>query len=506
MNLLVLNAGSSSLKYTLFRLLGHGPVAESEEILAAGEVERVGTAGSRLVPAGVPSGAGTGKSAATDGLHGVPTPAVAAAPHGKSPDGGVPTASSAGDSREPANFRRASDMTVDESDAGERGEPPDASGGTAISAAEDDSEAADAGGAAAALHSGPAAEEGEPVGASTAGDAARLLIRRLVGGLAGVTVRIDAVAHRIVHGGLHFCGPARITEAALAALHELCDIAPLHNPSGVEGIDAAREALPGVPNVAVFDTAFHHDLPAVAAEYALPRDLAARLSLRRYGFHGISYRYVVESALNLLERPAAGTRLVVCHLGSGASVCAVRDGRSVDTSMGFTPIEGLIMATRPGDLDPGLLTYLLRTGQLTVEQLDGVLNHESGLLGLSGLSGDVRDLDAEAARGSAHAVLALECFAYRVRKYVGAYAAVLGGVDAVVFTGGIGERSPATRARICQGMEFLGLGVDADRNAAADGRQPVPIGARDPERVLVVPTDEQRQIAREAFALLHQSE
>ena len=316
---------------------------------------------------------------------------------------------------------------------------------------------------------------------------------------------IDAVGHRLVHGGSQFSEPTRITPEALAALRGLKDLDPLHNPTEIAMIEAGLRLLPDVPAVAVFDTAFHRTLPETAWRYALPADLSDRLGLRRYGFHGLSHKYVSERLLECLGRGPEGTRLIVCHLGSGASVCAVKDGKSVDTSMGMTPLEGLVMGTRSGDVDPGLLLYLLRSQGVTPDELDDLLNHQSGLKGLSERSGDVRELEQAATGGDARAQLALEIFAYRVRKYIGAYAAALGGLDAVAFTGGIGEHSAATRARICHGLDFLGLRLDEAANQTANGHAPARIsGDPGPVSTWMVPTDEERQIAREVFGLLQQ--
>lgn len=313
---------------------------------------------------------------------------------------------------------------------------------------------------------------------------------------------IDAVGHRLVQGGNKFTEPTRITPAALDGLRELKALDPLHNPTEVGLIEDAQRLLPGVPNVAVFDTAFHKTLPPVAYTYALPHELSAKLSLRRYGFHGLSHQYVSGRLLGCLGRDAKGTRLVTCHLGSGASVCALRDGESVDTSMGMTPLEGLVMGTRAGDVDPGLLLYLLRTQNMTPEQLDDLLNTQSGLQGVSGVSADVRDLEKAVTDGNAQAALALALFAYRVRKYIGAYAASLGGLDAVAFTGGIGERSAAMRVRICAGLEFFGLHLSAEVNEKAEGKEAAQISLGDSAvSVWVIPTDEERQIAREVARL-----
>ncbi len=312
---------------------------------------------------------------------------------------------------------------------------------------------------------------------------------------------INAVGHRVVHGGARFVMPTRIMPGVLDELRALAGLDPLHNPTEVAMIEAAQRALPDAPNVAVFDTAFHQTLPEVAWRYALPWELSDRLGLRRYGFHGLSHRYISERLIERLGRGPDGTKLITCHLGSGASVCALQDGRSVDTSMGLTPLEGLVMGTRSGDVDPGLLLYLLRAQNMTPADLDDLLNHQSGLKGLSGRSGDVRDLEQAAGAHDARAELALAVFAYRVRKYIGAYAAALGGMDALALTGGIGEHSAAMRARICEGLEFFGIGIDAGRNAAAQGETRISAdGSRIP--VWMIPTDEERQIARETVALL----
>lgn len=312
---------------------------------------------------------------------------------------------------------------------------------------------------------------------------------------------IDAIGHRVVHGGPEFTEPTRVTPAVLKTLRGLRDLDPLHNPTETAMIETGLRLLPKVPAVAVFDTAFHKTLPEIAWRYALPRDLSDRLHLRRYGFHGISYQYVSKRLLECLGRGAAGTRLIVCHLGSGASVCALRDGKSVDTSMGLTPLEGLVMGTRSGDLDPGLLLYLLRSAKMTPDAVDDLLNHQSGLQGLAGQS-DVRLLEKAASGGDEHAELALELFAYHVSKYIGAYAAALEGLDALAFTGGIGEHSPPMRQRICRRLGFFGLRLEETRNGAA-GNAPTCLSADDAAvPVWVVPTDEEAQIARETRGAL----
>jgi len=298
---------------------------------------------------------------------------------------------------------------------------------------------------------------------------------------------VDAVGIRVVHGGSRFVTPARVDDAVIAAIGELVELAPLHNPAALKVIEETRRAMPGVPIVTVFDTAFHQTMPPVAWRYAVPADLG----VRRYGFHGISYSYV--------SSRVDAERHVVCHLGNGASVCALRDGKSVDTSMGFTPMEGLVMGTRAGDVDPGVILYLLRQGK-SEAQLDDLLNHNSGLLSVSGRSADVRELQQAARDGDAAADFALELFAYRAAKYVGAYAAVLGGIDALTFTAGIGEHSADVRARICSRLGFLGVALDDDKNREprTDERRI----SRGPVDVWVIPTNEELQIARMTFAEL----
>ncbi len=308
--------------------------------------------------------------------------------------------------------------------------------------------------------------------------------------------RIRAVGCRVVHGGPSLTAPAIVTPEVLATLRRVEPLAPLHNPIDVAVLDAVARSLPGIPAVAVFDTAFHSTLPEVARTYALPFEISERHGLRRFGFHGISHAYVSAQLLDRLGRRPEGTRLITCHLGSGASLCALKDGMSVDTSMGMTPLEGLVMGTRSGDIDPGLVLFLIRTEGLSPDLVHELLNSKSGLLGLSGASADLRTVERAAGEGDRRAELALAVFAYRVRKYLGAYAAALGGLDAVAFTGGIGEHSSSMRARICDGLGFFGLELDAARNAAAVGDREAAISAEG-SRVAawVIPTDEELEIA-----------
>jgi acetate kinase len=323
--------------------------------------------------------------------------------------------------------------------------------------------------------------------------------RRVVADLDGA--RVAAVGHRVVHGGDRYRRPVRVDDDVLAGIDALAELAPLHNPPAATGIRAAREALPGVPQVAVFDTAFHATLPPAASTYALDRELAARYGIRRYGFHGISVRYVVAASARLLSRPVEELNLVVLHLGNGASATAVAGGSSVDTSMGMTPLEGLVMGTRVGDIDPAVAFHLARVSGLRPDEIEDRYQHRGGLAGLAG-DNDVRTVQARAQAGDPAAQLALDVYCHRIRKYVGAYHAVLGRLDAVVFTAGVGEHSAAVRQASLTGLDSLGIVVDAERNAAqATGARVVSTpGAR--VAVCVVPTDEERAIAQETAALL----
>jgi acetate kinase len=309
---------------------------------------------------------------------------------------------------------------------------------------------------------------------------------------------VDAVGHRIVHGGERFRDPVLIDDAIVRALRELTDLAPLHQPKSLAALDAVRRALPEVPAVACFDTAFHATLPAAATTYALPAVWQARWRLRRYGFHGLSHAYASRRAAELLARE--GLRVVTCHLGAGASLAAVRDGRSIDTTMGFTPLEGLVMATRSGSVDPGLVLWLLAPGRIGVDELASALEHDSGLEGLAGTS-DMREVLARSAAGDEQAALAIDVYLHRLRAGIAAMAAALDGVDAIVFTGGVGERSAPVREDACRGLGFLGVELDTTANARATGD--VDITAVDARvRVLVVAAREDLEIARQVRALL----
>ncbi|WP_034262855.1 acetate/propionate family kinase [Actinospica robiniae] len=312
---------------------------------------------------------------------------------------------------------------------------------------------------------------------------------------------LTAIGHRVVHGGSRFTEATVLDDDVVGTLRELNPLAPLHNPPNITGIEVARKAFPGVPQVAVFDTAFHQSLPPSAYTYAVPREWRERYSVRRYGFHGTSHAYVSRRAAAFLGQTVEETNVIVLHLGNGASVCAVEGGRSVETSMGLTPLEGLVMGTRSGDLDPAVPAYLQRVAGLDAEAVDRELNRSSGLLGLAG-SNDLRDVQKAAEAGDPDARLAHEVYCHRIRKYIGAYYAVLGRVDAVVFTAGVGENDERTRVLSTQGLERLGIRVDPVRNAAAErGERAVSApGAQVP--VLVIPTDEEIEIARQTLAAL----
>ena len=316
---------------------------------------------------------------------------------------------------------------------------------------------------------------------------------------------LAAVGHRVVHGGEAFAGSVRITDAVMQAIEAFSDLAPLHNPPNLAGIRAATTLFPGVPQVACFDTAFHSTLPEHAYLYALPYDLYQTHRIRRYGFHGTSHRYVAARCATLMGKDAQAVNVITCHLGNGCSITAVQTGRSVDTSMGLTPLEGLVMGTRSGDIDPAIVFHLAgKTAFGSVQDIGRMLNKRSGLAGLSGLSNDVRTLLAAADEGHQRAALALEVFAYRVKKYIGAYVAVLPGLDALVFTGGIGENAPAVRRMILDGLDVsLSIVLDLDGNAEAAGGVEAEIsGEGSRARVFVIPTDEERVIATDTFDLI----
>ena len=312
---------------------------------------------------------------------------------------------------------------------------------------------------------------------------------------------IGAVGHRVVHGGEKFASSTVISEDVLAAIEECNDLAPLHNPANLIGIRACQELMPNVPMVAVFDTAFHQTMPEKAYMYGLPYEYYENYKVRRYGFHGTSHSFVSKRTAEVLGKAYADTKTVVCHLGNGASICAVKNGKSVDTSMGLTPLEGLVMGTRSGDIDPAILEFLAKKEDMDITALMNMLNKKSGVHGVSGISSDFRDLSAGAAEGNKRAQIALDVFCYRVAKYVGSYVAAMNGVDAIVFTAGIGENDGAVRNAVCEYLGYLGIQIDAEANAKRG--EEVVISTPDSNvKVLVIPTNEELAIARETVALV----
>ena len=312
---------------------------------------------------------------------------------------------------------------------------------------------------------------------------------------------IDAVGHRVVHGGEKFAKSVLITDEVMATIEECNPLAPLHNPANIIGIKACQALMPGTPMVAVFDTAFHQTMPPVAYTYALPYEYYKEDKVRRYGFHGTSHKYVSQRAAAMLGKPIEELKLISCHLGNGSSITAIDGGKSVDTSMGFTPLAGLPMGTRSGDIDAGILEYLMHKHGWDIDEALNVLNKKSGVLGISGVSSDFRDLEDAAPKGNQRAQLALDVFHYSVKKYIGAYAAAMGGVDAIIFTAGVGENSASQRLAIASGLEFMGVKMDADANNIR-GKEAV-ISAPDSKvKVLLIPTNEELMIAMDTAAIV----
>ena len=307
---------------------------------------------------------------------------------------------------------------------------------------------------------------------------------------------IEGVGHRVVHGGEVFSDSVLINEQILEKLEELSGLAPLHNPANLVGIKEFKEALPDVPAVAIFDTAFHQTMPESSFLYPLPAEYYEKYGIRKYGFHGTSHKYVTERAAEMLNRPLETTRLISCHLGNGASIAAVQGGKSIDTSMGFTPLAGLTMGTRSGNIDPALIPYIMEQTGKSVEDVLDVLNKQSGMLAISGFSSDLRDIEIEANKGNERAQLALDVFADRIHKYIGSYAARMGGVDAIIFTAGIGENSDTIRAKVLEGLEFMGVYFDPDLNNMR-GMEVYISHPYSPVKVLVIPTNEEVMLARD---------
>ncbi len=313
---------------------------------------------------------------------------------------------------------------------------------------------------------------------------------------------IHAVGHRVVHGGEEFTESVLINDEVMAQIRKLIDLAPLHNPHNLSGIKACMKNLPDVPQAAVFDTAFHHRMPPPAYIYGIPYIMYKKYSIRRYGFHGPSHQYVAQRALDILKKPAEDLKIITCHLGNGASISAVKGGVSVDTSMGFTPLEGLLMGTRSGDLDPCVILHIMGREELSLHEANALLNKHSGLSGVSGLSSDVREIIEASDKGHENSRLALDIYCYRLKKYIGAYAAAMGGLDAIVFTAGVGENSAVVREKTCDGLKFLGVEIDKQKNEnRSDGDREIS-NDQSKVKIFVIPTNEELVIARDTKNLI----
>ena len=316
---------------------------------------------------------------------------------------------------------------------------------------------------------------------------------------------ISAVGHRVVHGGELFTESKLVDEEVIQALEKYTELAPLHNPPNLKGIYGLRALIPSIPQVAVFDTAFHTTMPQHAYMYAIPYALYKKYGIRRYGFHGTSHRFVAARACEILGENCKGLNIITCHLGNGASVCAIKDGISVDTSMGFTPVEGLIMGSRSGDIDMGAVTYIMDKEKIGTKSASVLFNKHSGMLGISGLSSDMREIREAASKGDERCMLAIRMFDYRIKKYIGAYAAAMGGIDVLIFTGGIGENSDSTRSGVCEGLEFLGIELDETINTGMRSQE-ITISKKESRvKVMVVPTNEELMIAIDTKKIIEES-
>lgn len=315
---------------------------------------------------------------------------------------------------------------------------------------------------------------------------------------------IDAVGHRVVHGGETFNSSVFITNEVVDKMNECIDLAPLHNPPNLSGISAIEQLLPSVPQVGVFDTAFHQTMPKYAYMYAIPYSLYQKYGVRRYGFHGTSHKYVSAKACEVLNLDYSKAKIISCHLGNGASIAAIKNGESVDTSMGFTPIEGLIMGTRAGDLDIGAATYIMDKEMIGTKSASVLFNKQSGLLGITGISSDMREIRAAASEGNQLAKLGLDMYSYRVKKYIGSYAAAMGGVDTIIFTGGIGEYAVYVREDICKDLEYMGVEIDIEKNENAYGEEAIISSEKSKVKVIVVPTDEEFVIAKDTKQIVEE--
>ncbi len=313
---------------------------------------------------------------------------------------------------------------------------------------------------------------------------------------------IDAVGHRVVHGGERFNKSVLITEEVIEMLKECIELAPLHNPPNLKGIYAIQELLPHTPQVSVFDTAFHQTMPDYAYVYGLPYSLYEKYGIRRYGFHGTSHRYVSKRACEFLNVPYESQRIITAHIGNGVSITAIKNGKSMDTSMGMTPVEGLMMGTRSGDLDPGVISYIMEKEHMSASGISTLLNKFSGVLGISGISSDMREIEVGIKENNPRAILALNAYDYRIKKYIGAYSAVLGGVDILVFTGGVGENQSVTRSVVCKDMEYMGIELDEELNRSVRAKEVVISKPSSKVKVLIIPTDEELTIAKDTMQIL----
>jgi len=339
-------------------------------------------------------------------------------------------------------------------------------------------------------------------------DALKLVLDALTSSVHGVIAdmsEVSAVGHRVAHGGETFSMGTLINDKVLKVIHDNIVLAPLHNPANIMGIEACMRIMPNTPMVAVFDTAFHQSMPKESFMYALPYEYYEKYGIRRYGFHGTSHKYVAQRAAFLIGKDISSLNIISCHLGNGASIAAVKTGKSIDTSMGFTPLEGLPMGTRCGSIDPAIVSFLIEKENFDTKQINNVLNKSSGMLGVSGISGDFRDLEAAAALDNKRAKLAIEMFSYSIKKYIGAYSAALGGVDCLIFTAGIGENSLMVRKLSCCGLDFIGIKIDNEKNNRIDGilcNEGIISTSDSAVKVLVIPTNEELMIARETAALI----
>ena len=313
---------------------------------------------------------------------------------------------------------------------------------------------------------------------------------------------INAVGHRMVHGGEKFNKSVLLTDEVLKVFEECTDLAPLHNPANLKGVRAVQELMPGLPQVGVFDTAFHQTMPKEAYMYAVPYELYEKYGVRRYGFHGTSHRYVSQRVCEFLNVKPEGKKIITCHIGNGASIAAVKDGKCIDTSMGLTPLEGLVMGTRSGDIDGGAITFIQKKLGLDADGMSNLLNKKSGMLGLTGISSDMREIDSACKAGNERAKLAIEMYNYRIRKYIGAYAAAMDGCDIIVFTAGVGENQASMREKVCEGLSFMGVKIDVEKNSGIHGEEAVISTPDSKVTVVVIPTDEELMIATDTMALL----